>query len=132
MAIFTSITMGANSSNIQTGDIKGTYTTSAYHGTYQLYDDNYFPKSVHVVGVALETLPEGYYYRWTIDKGKEGGTIFVMPNTDFAYIQYSGEVDRIEFTICVVNKETDYPVAIRRINFGYMDNFDKPVPPRID
>lgn len=132
VTIFTNIAMVANSSNLQADDIKGTFTTSAYPGTYQLYDVNYFPKRVHVVGVSMETLPGGYYYRWTIDKGQEGGTIFVMPNTDFAYIQYNGEVDRIEFTICVMNKETDYPVAVRRITFGYMDNFDKPAPPRID
>lgn len=80
----------------------------------------------------MESLPDGYYYRWTIDKGQEGNSIFVMPDTDFAYVQYNGEVDRIEFTICVMEEETDYPIAVRRICFGYMDNFDNPEPPRID
>ena len=132
VTVFTSITLVANSANIQTADINGTFTTSAYPGTYQLYDYNYFPKTTHFVGITMKTLPDGYCYRWAINEGKEGGTIFVMPDTGTAYVQYNGDVDNIELTICVVNKETDSPVAIRKISFVYMANFDKPAAPRID
>ena len=52
-------------------NIEGTYNTSAFPGNYLLLDYNTFPMKSDVVGVYLNTLPEGFHYSWTPVHGAE-------------------------------------------------------------
>jgi len=136
IAVFSSFAVAANNMREQSTSeyiyAEGLYRTSAYPGTYMLLNDNYFPKKSNVVGVTLDILPEGFYYRWTPTYGADKVQLQVMPDTRSAYIGQGGDTDMFEFEVCIMDESTGHPISVRTFRFIYQENFTTPSVPRID
>lgn len=135
MAIFIPVMVMANCNSIQHAAsnmaIEGFYNTSAYDGTYRLLEDNGFPKRACVMGVHLNSLPEGYHYSWKIIKGYGDEVLQVQSGTTFAYIGQNGDTDVLELSISIIDESTGYSIMSRNIRFVFIEGFTKPIVPPI-
>ena len=66
--------------------------------TYELLEENGFPKRACTIGVQMKALPYGYHYSWKILKGN--GDEGPSSTTWEKYLQYSanGHTDVFEFS----------------------------------
>lgn len=106
--------------------IRGTYNTSAYDGTYSLYDEIGLPRKACVVEVKLENLPDGYHYDWSISNGNGDEDLFVFPDTKSAYIGQNGNTKFLDLSINVVDESTGYVVATKTIRLVFQEGLIKP------
>lgn len=84
---------------------EGTYTTSAYDGTYYLDSENGFPKQANVAYVELKPI-SGMRFVWQNCSEGTDVQIQVMPDGMSAYIGQNGTVDRFDFRILVYSIST--------------------------
>ena len=128
--LFSCFSFAANKAETLTAaDIVGTYSTSAYEGTYRLLEDNGFPKRACVVSIQLKALPEGYHYDWEVLRGNGDEQLQIQPDNNFAYFGQNGHTDCFDFSISIIDEVTGYPVATRRFSFVFIENFTKPIIP---
>lgn len=111
------------------GEIIGTYSTSAYDGSYRLLNENGFPKRACAVSIQLKALPEGYHYEWKVLRGSGDEMLQVQPGYDFAYFGHNGNTDCFDFSISIIDETTCHPVATRIFSFVFIENFTKPIVP---
>ena len=111
--------------------LRGTYTTSAYPNTYELLEENGFPKRACTIGVQMKALPYGYHYSWKILKGNGDEDLQVQPGTNFAYIGQNGHTDVFEFSISIIDETTGHPIMSRDIRFVFIEGFNKPIVPPV-
>lgn len=111
--------------------LRGTYTTSAYPNTYELLEENEFPKRACTIGVQMKALPYGYYYSWKILKGNGDEVLQVQPGTNFAYIGQNGYTDVFEISISIIDETTGHPIMSRNISFVFVEGFNKPIVPPV-
>lgn len=125
--MFSCITFAAGNFNI-----RGTYNTSAYDGTYCLYDEIGFPRKACVLQVNLENLPGGYHYEWNISNGNGDEDLFVFPDTKSAYIGQNGDTKFLYLSINVVDESTGHVVAARTIRLVFQEGLIKPIYPPLN